>query len=181
MAFRGGSPPGGSKSAITLHQQANNLAYVRFLRRRISKSSASAVSPSARSTSRTPRVTLAYSAPDSVSWQCMALHQHADRWHQRPASASPAPTGTGRCVGTINFRQDLLGRLRHAGQFISGTTYGSRADADWRHKGPTIHLRSRAPPQMATPTPQVTRAADLGACRRSAHSFRRTCVTATPS
>lgn len=28
-----------------------------------------------------------------------------------------------------NFRQDLLGRLRRTGQFISGTTYGSQADA----------------------------------------------------
>jgi uncharacterized protein (DUF2236 family) len=29
-----------------------------------------------------------------------------------------------------NFRQDLLGRLRRTGQFISATTFGSRADAD---------------------------------------------------
>ena len=28
-----------------------------------------------------------------------------------------------------NFREDLLGRLRRTGQFISGTTFGSRADA----------------------------------------------------
>lgn len=28
-----------------------------------------------------------------------------------------------------NFRQDLLGRLRRTGQFISGTTFGSQADA----------------------------------------------------
>ncbi|NQD94103.1 DUF2236 domain-containing protein [Pseudomonas sp. CrR25] len=30
-----------------------------------------------------------------------------------------------------NFRDDLLGRLRRTGQFISGTTFGARADADW--------------------------------------------------
>jgi uncharacterized protein (DUF2236 family) len=29
-----------------------------------------------------------------------------------------------------NFREDMLGRLRRTGQFISGTTFGSRADAD---------------------------------------------------
>ncbi|WP_371230910.1 oxygenase MpaB family protein [Pseudomonas sp. QE6] len=29
-----------------------------------------------------------------------------------------------------NFRTDMLGRLRRTGQFISATTYGSRADAD---------------------------------------------------
>ncbi|WP_207882759.1 oxygenase MpaB family protein [Pseudomonas sp. 30_B] len=29
-----------------------------------------------------------------------------------------------------NFRSDMLGRLRRTGQFISATTYGSRADAD---------------------------------------------------
>lgn len=40
-----------------------------------------------------------------------------------------------------NFRQDLLGRLRRTGQFISGTTYGARADADWLiDKVKRIHL-----------------------------------------
>lgn len=29
-----------------------------------------------------------------------------------------------------NFREDMLGRLRRTGQFISATTYGSRADAE---------------------------------------------------
>src|SRR5690606_7740816 len=29
-----------------------------------------------------------------------------------------------------NFRQDMLGRLRRTGQFISGTTFASRADAE---------------------------------------------------
>ncbi|QKE64446.1 DUF2236 domain-containing protein [Aquipseudomonas campi] len=41
-----------------------------------------------------------------------------------------------------NFRDDLLGRLRRTGQFISGTTYGSRRDADWLiDKVRTIHLQ----------------------------------------
>lgn len=41
-----------------------------------------------------------------------------------------------------NFRQDLLGRLRRTGQFISGTTYGSTKDANWLiDKVRTIHLQ----------------------------------------
>jgi uncharacterized protein (DUF2236 family) len=41
-----------------------------------------------------------------------------------------------------NFRQDMLGRLRRTGQFISGTTFGSRQDAEWLiDKVRTIHLR----------------------------------------
>ncbi|MGL4316971.1 MAG: oxygenase MpaB family protein [Pseudomonas sp.] len=41
-----------------------------------------------------------------------------------------------------NFRQDLIGRLRRTGQFISGTTFGSRRDADWLiDKVRTIHLQ----------------------------------------
>lgn len=41
-----------------------------------------------------------------------------------------------------NFRDDLLGRLRRTGQFISGTTYGSRRGADWLiDKVRTIHLQ----------------------------------------
>lgn len=40
-----------------------------------------------------------------------------------------------------NFREDLLGRLRRTGQFISGTTYASRQDADWLiDKVKRIHL-----------------------------------------
>jgi uncharacterized protein (DUF2236 family) len=39
-----------------------------------------------------------------------------------------------------NFREDMLGRLRRTGQFISGTTFGSRQDADWLiEKVRTIH------------------------------------------
>jgi uncharacterized protein (DUF2236 family) len=41
-----------------------------------------------------------------------------------------------------NFRQDLLGRLRRTGQFISGTTFGSTHDANWLiDKVRTIHLQ----------------------------------------
>lgn len=40
-----------------------------------------------------------------------------------------------------NFREDLIGRLRRTGQFISGTTYGSRRDAEWLiDKVKRIHL-----------------------------------------
>ncbi|MCY1284468.1 hypothetical protein D9M68_435160 [compost metagenome] len=41
-----------------------------------------------------------------------------------------------------NFRADMLGRLRRTGQFISGTTYGTRKDADWLiDKVRNIHLQ----------------------------------------
>eukprot|EP01133_Synstelium_polycarpum_P006066 gene6066-7027_t len=41
-----------------------------------------------------------------------------------------------------NFRQDMLGRLRRTSQFISGTTFGSRRDAEWLiEKVRTIHLQ----------------------------------------
>lgn len=41
-----------------------------------------------------------------------------------------------------NFRQDMLGRLRRTGQFISGTTFGSTHDANWLiDKVRTIHLQ----------------------------------------
>ena len=41
-----------------------------------------------------------------------------------------------------NFRQDMLGRLRRTGQFISGTTFGSTRDANWLiDKVRTIHLK----------------------------------------
>ena len=39
------------------------------------------------------------------------------------------------------FRQDLIGRLRRTGQFISGTTFGSSKDANWLiDKVTRIHL-----------------------------------------
>lgn len=41
-----------------------------------------------------------------------------------------------------NFREDLLGRLRRTGQFVSGTTFASRQDADWLiDKVKRIHLQ----------------------------------------
>jgi uncharacterized protein (DUF2236 family) len=41
-----------------------------------------------------------------------------------------------------NFRQDMLGRLRRTGQFLSGTTFGSTQDANWLiEKVRTIHLQ----------------------------------------
>ncbi|MGE7958394.1 oxygenase MpaB family protein [Pseudomonas sp. NPDC089530] len=41
-----------------------------------------------------------------------------------------------------NFRQDMIGRLRRTAQFISGTTFGSRQDAEWLiDKVRTIHLQ----------------------------------------
>jgi len=41
-----------------------------------------------------------------------------------------------------NFRNDMLGRLRRTGQFISGTTFGSTKDANWLiDKVRTIHLQ----------------------------------------
>ncbi|MCY1539766.1 hypothetical protein D9M68_753680 [compost metagenome] len=40
-----------------------------------------------------------------------------------------------------NFRADMLGRLRRTGQFISGTTFGTRKDAEWLiDKVRNIHL-----------------------------------------
>ncbi|VCU69116.1 hypothetical protein PIGHUM_01176 [Pigmentiphaga humi] len=47
-----------------------------------------------------------------------------------------------------NFRQDMLGRLRRTGQFISGTTYGSAADAERliaRVRGIHEQVRGAAP------------------------------------
>ncbi|CAM3095072.1 histidine kinase [Pseudomonas floridensis] len=41
-----------------------------------------------------------------------------------------------------NFRDDMLGRLRRTGQFLSGTTFGSTQDANWLiDKVRTIHLQ----------------------------------------
>lgn len=40
------------------------------------------------------------------------------------------PLALGGVWDHSNFRQDMLGRLRRTGQFISATTYGSQADAE---------------------------------------------------
>ncbi len=51
-----------------------------------------------------------------------------------------------------NFREDLLGRLRRTGQFISGTTYGSTQDANWLiDKVRTIHLQVTGTAQDGRP------------------------------
>ncbi|MEK1942817.1 MAG: oxygenase MpaB family protein [Pseudomonas sp.] len=51
-----------------------------------------------------------------------------------------------------NFREDLLGRLRRTGQFISGTTYGSSKDANWLiDKVRTIHLQVTGTAQDGRP------------------------------
>ena len=51
-----------------------------------------------------------------------------------------------------NFREDLLGRLRRTGQFISGTTYGSTKDANWLiDKVRTIHLQVTGTAQDGRP------------------------------
>ncbi|GFM53703.1 histidine kinase [Pseudomonas cichorii] len=41
-----------------------------------------------------------------------------------------------------SFREDMLGRLRRTGQFLSGTTFGATRDANWLiEKVRTIHLQ----------------------------------------
>ncbi|WP_122687469.1 oxygenase MpaB family protein, partial [Pseudomonas viridiflava] len=41
-----------------------------------------------------------------------------------------------------NFRDDMLGRLRRTGQFLSGTTFGSTKGVNWLiEKVRTIHLQ----------------------------------------
>ena len=81
--------------------------------------------------------------PDSVSWQV-----HGDFTSMLIGGISALllqalhPLALAGVWDHSNFREDLLGRLRRTGQFISGTTYGSRADADWLiDKVKTIHLR----------------------------------------
>ena len=81
--------------------------------------------------------------PDSVSWQV-----HSDFTSMLIGGISALllqalhPLALAGVWDRSNFRQDLLGRLRRTGQFISGTTYGSRADADWLiDKVKTIHLK----------------------------------------
>lgn len=81
--------------------------------------------------------------PDSVSWQV-----HGDFTSMLIGGISALllqalhPLALAGVWDHSNFREDLLGRLRRTGQFISGTTYGSRADADWLiDKVRTIHLK----------------------------------------
>ncbi|WP_394238772.1 oxygenase MpaB family protein [Pseudomonas anguilliseptica] len=81
--------------------------------------------------------------PDSVSWQV-----HGDFTSMLIGGISALllqalhPLALAGVWDHSNFREDLLGRLRRTGQFVSGTTYGSRADADWLiDKVKTIHLK----------------------------------------
>lgn len=81
--------------------------------------------------------------PDSVSWQV-----HGDFTSMLIGGISALllqalhPLALAGVWDHSNFREDLLGRLRRTGQFISGTTYGARADADWLiDKVKTIHLK----------------------------------------
>jgi uncharacterized protein (DUF2236 family) len=81
--------------------------------------------------------------PQSVSWQV-----HGDFTSMLIGGISALllqalhPLALAGVWDHSNFREDLLGRLRRTGQFISGTTYGSRADADWLiDKVKAIHLK----------------------------------------
>lgn len=68
--------------------------------------------------------------PDSVCW-----HVHGDFTSMMVGGISALllqalhPLALAGVWDHSNFRQDLLGRLRRTGQFISGTTFGSQADA----------------------------------------------------
>ncbi|MEH6365523.1 MAG: oxygenase MpaB family protein [Pseudomonas marincola] len=80
--------------------------------------------------------------PDSISWQL-----HGDFTSMLVGGISALlmqalhPLALAGVWDHSNFRQDLLGRLRRTGQFISGTTFGAKADADWLiEKVKTIHL-----------------------------------------
>lgn len=81
--------------------------------------------------------------PDSISWQV-----HADFTSMLVGGISALllqalhPLALAGVWDHSNFRQDMLGRLRRTGQFISGTTFGSLADANWLiEKVRTIHLQ----------------------------------------
>lgn len=87
--------------------------------------------------------------PDSVSWQV-----HGDFTSMLVGGISALllqalhPLALAGVWDHSNFRQDLLGRLRRTGQFISGTTYGARADADWlidKVKRIHLHVTGTAP------------------------------------
>ena len=81
--------------------------------------------------------------PDSISWQV-----HGDFTSMLIGGISALmlqalhPLALAGVWDHSNFRQDMLGRLRRTGQFISGTTFGSAADANWLiDKVRTIHLQ----------------------------------------
>ncbi|WP_213880651.1 oxygenase MpaB family protein [Pseudomonas sp. dw_358] len=81
--------------------------------------------------------------PDSISWKV-----HGDFTSMLVGGISALmlqalhPLALAGVWDHSNFRQDMLGRLRRTGQFISGTTFGARHDADWLiDKVRTIHLQ----------------------------------------
>ena len=81
--------------------------------------------------------------PDSISWRV-----HGDFTSMLIGGISALmlqalhPQALAGVWDHSNFRQDMLGRLRRTGQFISGTTFGSTADANWLiDKVRTIHLQ----------------------------------------
>ena len=81
--------------------------------------------------------------PDSVSWQV-----HGDFTSMLIGGITALmlqalhPLALAGVWDHSNFRQDMLGRLRRTSQFIAGTTFGSRRDADWLiEKVRTIHLQ----------------------------------------
>ncbi|MFJ2687889.1 oxygenase MpaB family protein [Pseudomonas sp. NPDC087342] len=81
--------------------------------------------------------------PESVSWQV-----HGDFSSMLIGGISALmlqalhPLALAGVWDHSNFREDMLGRLRRTSQFISGTTFGSRKDADWLiEKVRTIHLQ----------------------------------------
>ena len=80
--------------------------------------------------------------PDSISWQV-----HGDFTSMLIGGISALmlqalhPLALAGVWDHSNFRQDMLGRLRRTGQFISGTTFGSASDANWLiDKVRTLHL-----------------------------------------
>ncbi|WP_342245330.1 oxygenase MpaB family protein [Pseudomonas sp. OTU5201] len=81
--------------------------------------------------------------PDSVTWKV-----HGDFTSMMVGGISALllqmlhPLALSGVWDHSNFREDMLGRLRRTGQFISGTTYGTGKDADWLiDKVRTIHLQ----------------------------------------
>ncbi|MES2869908.1 MAG: oxygenase MpaB family protein [Pseudomonadota bacterium] len=81
--------------------------------------------------------------PNSISWQV-----HGDFTSMLIGGISALmlqalhPLALAGVWDHSNFRQDMLGRLRRTGQFISGTTFGATPDANWLiEKVRTIHLQ----------------------------------------